>query len=288
MKKHALLFLHLIFMGSIIFAKAKTSSKIYQESEVQDSIIMNITISDIYSINGIVQNYHMAITHLPTYPSETNRIPLRIHVKNISSSDSPELFLQIAHDGPSIIPPPDPKGGIIVTGALIPPKIPPTGGSSNEVLLPSEVIVNDLLPQPDVEYLFDSGSHSLFFTLSTKENELIANNVDLAKGEIGFFIAFSQSGLDKTLNTNTIEISTYPNPFISEIHFDFKSLENQKESIATLFLYDQYGILRDKTLLKFANDNRTIYQNNTLQRGVYFYRLEFANNQIFTGRLVKQ
>ncbi len=83
-------------------------------------------------------------------------------------------------------------------------------------------------------------------------------------------------------NSEQIKHSVYPNPFSesTELKFDYSSSQNYRLQIIS-------GIGQIAMEIRNINSGKIIIQGDQLNSGIYFFRLTNDNNEIASGKLIK-
>lgn len=233
----------------------------------EDKIIVNITID--IGIQGL-SAHTVQVVQSPSFLTTNDPLPLEVHYENHSSTP---YYLHIDHLGSEVQSESQNSGGVQ------PVRVPPNG-TGNSV----SQIIHDQIPQEAARYLFGSGDHKLTFRLlDTDDTENLGH---IARDQISFSInllpIYSRSQVTNSL--------VYPNPFISDITFDFTDITPQlKGTSVTISIYDQNGRIRDQFKKDITSSSKIVYQNNSLLKGRYYYTITSNKDQkIDSGILLKQ
>lgn len=233
----------------------------------ENKIIVNITID--IGPQGL-SAHTVQVVQSPSFLTTNDPLPLEIHYENHSSTP---YYLHIDHLGSEVQSESQNSGGVQ------PVRVPPNG-TGNSV----SQIIHDQIPQEAARYLFGPGDHKLTFRLlDTDDTENLGH---ITRDQINFSINISLI-YSRSQVTNSL---VYPNPFISDITFDFTGITPQlKDTSVTISIYDQNGSIKDQLKKNIISNSKVVYQNKSLPKGRYYYTVTSnKDGKIDSGILLKQ
>lgn len=79
---------------------------------------------------------------------------------------------------------------------------------------------------------------------------------------------------------DNISVSTYPNPVMDVVHFDFNELSN-----GTLILYNSIG---QEVIKREFNQSKISIDRQGLKSGIYYYVIESNDKEVYSNKLIFQ
>lgn len=143
------------------------------------------------------------------------------------------------------------------------------GDTSGCVLLTGTPQTSDVGVYPiEIQTMFYASGYSAPFTITGYELEVLdSTHVGIHEDQI-----FGK-------------IKGFPNPFNSEINFEFDTYENTD---VTIEIFNMVGrIVKQKSIKASTGLNSVSFNTSSLNKGVYFYRISAAD-KVITRKLVKK
>ena len=124
-------------------------------------------------------------------------------------------------------------------------------------------------------YNIDTGSYYCIIQID-------GDNIDLKEIPVELFV-YDYTGIDDILQTSSVKV--FPNPTRSSVEF---KLNTAIQGDIKIEIYDQYGsIVFVDNRSDSSGDFNLTWNSNSNNRGLYFYRILFNNNQVSSGKIVK-